>query len=178
MSEKHAGPSRPPEQQYYARGPSTGHRGNGGSGQQDATMRGLYKRPVKKPSTGEVAQSLVNGSSLPAKKGGAGRRGGWGEEEQGAPQGGDGFSRTPPNGRRPQQQHLLSNEDFRAAVKLNSRISSTRSAAEVLDIVEECMGSFNSVNAATAFHRLARVRKLLASLCCPCLASEEPGPVG
>lgn len=51
--------------------------------------------------------------------------------------------------------------DFKAAVELNRNISATLSAEEVLLLVEEHGESFTSVNAATAFHRIAKVRRHL-----------------
>ena len=55
------------------------------------------------------------------------------------------------------KQPKLSEAEFRAAVHLNSRISRTAGAYEVLDIVDRSGRDFNAVNAATAFHRLAKV---------------------
>ncbi len=48
-------------------------------------------------------------------------------------------------------------EDFRAAVQLNRTIAATSNAEDVLRLVEEHGHVFTSVNAATAFHRLAKV---------------------
>lgn len=50
-----------------------------------------------------------------------------------------------------------SDKDFKAAVELNRKIAATTSAEEALSLVDQHGGVFNSVNAATAFHRLAKV---------------------
>jgi hypothetical protein len=63
-------------------------------------------------------------------------------------------------------------------VRLNKRIIEMTSAEGVLQLVEETGASFNSVNAATAFHRLARVRTANQNDCLSiviCQASEVAG---
>ncbi|CAL8470056.1 g9598 [Coccomyxa elongata] len=49
-----------------------------------------------------------------------------------------------------------SDMDFKAAVELNRKIAATTSAEEALSLVDKHGSVFNSVNAATAFHRLAK----------------------
>ena len=50
-----------------------------------------------------------------------------------------------------------SGEEFKAAIEMNRRIVATTSTEEVLSLVDEHWSVFNSVNTATAFHRLAKV---------------------
>lgn len=57
----------------------------------------------------------------------------------------------------PKSRTWQSDEEFKAAVELNRKIVATTSTEEVLSQVDQHRSVFNSVNAATAFHRLAKV---------------------
>lgn len=77
-----------------------------------------------------------------------------------------GYSSSDSSGGRPSRSELnlkrlsgdwRDDDEFKAAVQLNRTIAAMTSAEEVLGLVEAHGHVFTSVNAATAFHRLAKV---------------------
>ena len=137
------------------------------SAAQPTTNGSLMRKPQRRDGFEAAdASNRQAGHGTPAQKDpsrAAGqRRTKWSEDEGAASSGAD----SPRE--RVKQQKTLSEADFRAAVHLNSRITRTAGAYDVLDIVDRSGHQFNAVNAATAFHRLAKVKGTLW-LACPCM---------
>ncbi|BDA44072.1 probable RAP domain-containing protein, chloroplastic at C-terminar half [Coccomyxa sp. Obi] len=77
-------------------------------------------------------------------------------DDSSSSEGGEDRQGSPAKGPDPEPRKWQSDEDFKAAVELNRKIVATTSTEEVLSLVDQHGSVFNSVNAATAFHRLAK----------------------